>query len=392
MASDWLEDFVEHTSYGETPAKIMYWVGVSTIAGALRRKVWIEQFNFQWTPNFYILIVAPPGRVKKSTSIGLGTRILQRVEGIDFGPQSVTWQQLITHMADAKQSVLINDKPFDMSCVTIALSEFGTFFDPADRVMVDQLTDLWDGKIGTVLKETKTNGCDSIVNPWINIIGCTTPGWVADNFSSKLVRSGFASRPIYLYCDKRKKRVAYVSKEIPDERLMYEREDNLAQQLMEMAEYSGRCILTDAAYEWGDAWYERFCDLTESYGNSLEAGLFERGQTHLHKLAIVISAARGKFPIIDVEELIEADARLKELDEDVRQIFGYVGQSPTSKTAQELLEALVKHGTMTKRELYKRFFFRTISSTDFEEALSSAKASGALRESGDLSNPVLELI
>lgn len=392
MASNWLDDFVAHTSYGETPPKVMWWVGVSTIAGALRRKVWIDQFTFQWTPNFYILLVAPPGRIKKSTSIGLGMRLLQRVDGIDFGPQTVSWQQLITHMADAKQTVDINGKPFDMSCVTIALSEFGTFFDPTDRFMVDQLTDLWDGKLGVMTKETKTNGCDAIVNPWINIFACTAPGWVTDNFTPKLVRSGFASRPVYLYADKRYRRVAFPRRQMPSDSFMAEREEDLVRGLIQIAEYAGEFQLTEAAYAWVDKWYEGFCDMVESYGDSIEAGLYERGQAHLLKLAMVISSARNKFPVIDVAELELASSKLSEVDEDVRQIFSYVGQSSTSKSAKELLEVLAKHGSMTRKELYRRFFFRTISSTDFELAMQSAKAGGLVRESGDLSNPMLELI
>ena len=51
------------------------WVGVSTIAGALRRKVWIDQAYFKWYPNFYIILVAPPGIVAKSTTASLGMRL-----------------------------------------------------------------------------------------------------------------------------------------------------------------------------------------------------------------------------------------------------------------------------------------------------------------------------
>lgn len=49
--NDWLKSFIEYASIGEAPLKFYFWTGVSTIAGALRRRVWIDQKNFQWTPN-----------------------------------------------------------------------------------------------------------------------------------------------------------------------------------------------------------------------------------------------------------------------------------------------------------------------------------------------------
>src|SRR5574337_1975356 len=91
MANSWLDDFVTYSSFCEASQKMMRWVGISTIAGALRRKVWIEEEYFKWAPNFYILLVGPPGVVKKSTSINIGYGMLAALPGINFGPDSVTW-------------------------------------------------------------------------------------------------------------------------------------------------------------------------------------------------------------------------------------------------------------------------------------------------------------
>ena len=66
--ADWLTAFMDYASYGEAPRHMYFWTGVSAIAGALRRKVWIDQAYFKWYPNFYIVLVAPPGIVSKSTT------------------------------------------------------------------------------------------------------------------------------------------------------------------------------------------------------------------------------------------------------------------------------------------------------------------------------------
>jgi hypothetical protein len=80
-----------------------FWVGVSAIAGALRRKVWIDQAYFRWHPNMYIILVAPPGIVSKSTTASVAMRLLRRVPGIKFGPDVVTWQALVGAFAEATE-------------------------------------------------------------------------------------------------------------------------------------------------------------------------------------------------------------------------------------------------------------------------------------------------
>lgn len=388
--ANWLADFVDYANCGEAPEKILYWVGVGTLAGALRRKVWIDQEIFQWTPNFYIIIVGPPGTIKKSTSLDLGvSRLLRQVPDIDLGPQIVTWQQLVTHMAESRMTQLVEDQEFSHSSVTISISEFGSFFDAQDQKMIDVLTDMWDGKISVLQKETKTNGNDEVVNPWINILACTTPRWMAKNFSEDLIGTGFGSRPIFLYAAEAQADVAYPARRVNKTEQTLKRQ-NLVRGLCEIAEYAGEYKLTEAAYAWGEQWYMKYRANQRLLGDSLEAGFRDRLQTHLHKLAMVLSASQGNFPVIDQHHLEEANARLQTLDADAKQIFGFVGQSSVSKNAKMLVSVIKKTGGIRRSKLYNEFFFRTTSYKEFEEALNSAKAAKLVVESGDMSDPLLE--
>src|SRR5688572_7628753 len=171
--ADWLQEFMDWGSYGEAPLKILFWTGVSTVAGALRRRVWIDQKFFQWVPNFYIVFVAPPGIVSKSTTANIGMNLLREVPGIKFGPDIVTWQSLLQSLAQSSEGVSDPRDPMTfhtMSAITISSDEFGNFLNPDNPEMIDALVSLWDGKRGDFRKETKTSGKDLIVNPWVNII------------------------------------------------------------------------------------------------------------------------------------------------------------------------------------------------------------------------------
>jgi hypothetical protein len=158
---DWLKEYLQYTSLSESPEVFHFWTGVGTVAAALKRRVWIDMDIFQWTPNFYIIFVAPPGVVSKSTTIDIGTDLLTDVDGITWGPPSCTWQALGKRLESAQEQVPINglDGEFEaMACVTCAVSELGTFLSFQDDKLMSVLTDLWDGKRTTFEHSTVTQG------------------------------------------------------------------------------------------------------------------------------------------------------------------------------------------------------------------------------------------
>lgn len=387
---DWLADFVEYASFGEASERLMWWVGVSTIAGAMRRKCFIDQGIFQWSPNFYILIVAEPGRQKKSTSMDVGMRLLRQIEGINMGPSMVTWQALIEHIGRLRQDVVLPDgEVFEMSPVTLAISEFGSFFDPNNRDLVDNLTDLWDGKLGKVEKMTKTSGNDVLMNPWINIVAGTTPRWLSQNFSEGLVGGGLASRFIFLHETKPPKNfIAYPKRQMPKGGAMRDKETLLLGGLQKIADLGGECDLTEEAYKWGETWYEELQRQIWS-SSGVDSGFIVRKQVHLHKLAMVIAASRGSYPVIELEHMLEAKARLEELDEDMGVVLGFVGQSKVTQAAREIVEAVKKGGGIEKRMLYQKKFFRTMTIGEFNEAVQSAIHAELIYEQDGVAKPIL---
>lgn len=391
--ADWLEDFVAYAKHGEASPRAMYWVGVSTLAAVLRRKVWFDQDIFQWSPNFYVLIVGEPGAVKKSTSIDLGMRMLKKVEGINKGPSIVTWQKLIELIAESREAVVLEGgEVFEMSCMTLALSEFGSFFDPSNRELIDNLTDLWDGKLDTIVKATKTAGSDEMVNSWINIIAATTPKWLAQNFGDNLVGGGLAGRFIYLYEEMPgpEKDVPYPKRRMGDMGERREVEAQLVARLKVIAGYSGEYELTEEAYEWGEIWYRKEREKLRLLGTgNLESGFVVRKQVHLHKLAMVICAARCEFPLITLTHMEIAEQQLCALDADMKRVFGYVGQSKTTNAAREIVEEVRKRGSVERRKLYQTHFFRTLSIGEYNEAVASAIQAELVMESDGVAKPML---
>jgi len=236
---------MKYSSYSESPDKFHFWTAVATIAGALRRKVWIDCAYWQWVPNFYIIFVAPPGIVAKSTTAGIGMNLLRKVPKINFGSDVSTWEALVQSLAKSREVFTTPDNRFlKMSAITCVASELGTFLNPQNREQIDALVSLWDSAQGEWKKTTKTQGSDTIINPWLNLIGCTTPAWISGAFPEYMIGGGFTSRAIFVYADRKRQLVAY------PKRVMNPRHasmtDDLIADLTKISTLSGAYELTDA--------------------------------------------------------------------------------------------------------------------------------------------------
>lgn len=281
---DWLDAFLEYSSYSEAPKRMRFWVGVSTLAGALRRRVWLDMAYFKWVPNFFIIMVAPPGIVSKSTTVNVGMSLLRKVPGINFGPDVCTWQSLVKALEDHKEQISLNGHDAIVTSeLTIESSELGNLLNPQDREMVDLLVTLWDGR-AVFSKITKMSGSETIENPWINIIACTTPSWIAGNVPEYMIGGGFTSRCIFIYEEVKEKYVAYPGLQIPQD--LGQTQQKLIQDLERISLLSGSFRLLPSAIVWGNAWYRHhYENRPVGLDDDRFGGYIARKQTHLHKLA-----------------------------------------------------------------------------------------------------------
>lgn len=370
---------MEYAQYSEAPNIFHFWTGVSTVAGSLRRRVWIDQKYFMWTPNFFVVFVAPPGIVQKSTTAGIGMNLLRRVPNIHFGPNSVTWQALVQSFQNATEAIDLPDNTIiSQSALTIESSEFGTFLDPQDRVMVDVLVELWDGRTGVWEKRTKSQGGESISNPWINLIACTTPDWIAGNFPQYMIGGGFMSRTIFVYADEKRQYIAYPKDHIP------EHFDKMGDLLVEDLEHISKALvgeytLTNEAKKWGEVWYEALYRKKDpALDDERFASYFARKQTHVHKLAMVIAASCRDDLIIEQEDLEQADGIMKAVERDMPKVFSRIN-SPEARSAQKIVDLTLLHPGISSTDAY-RSMFHTVTYSEFYSSLQGAINSGQVKQ------------
>lgn len=365
---DWLTAYVDYASFSEAPRRMHFWSGVSAIAGALRRRVWLDMAYFKWTPCFYIVLVAPPGIVSKSTTAAISMDLLRRVPGINFGPQVVTWPALVTAFAEANESFEYAGEWHAQCALTLESSEFGNLVNPQDREMIDLLVSLWDSKQGGFKKVTKSSGVDIVENPWINLIACTTPAWIAGNFPEYVIGGGFTSRCLFIYGEKKDRLVPYPHLAVP--KGMKAAGDALVADLERISQICGPYEMSPEAIEWGKIWYEtHYAALPVHLEDERFSGYLARKQTHIHKLALVLAASARDERVVTMEDLITSNQMVTDLEADMPEVFSKIGRTNQSVQAERFVKFIARRKVVAYAEAYQYVHLHFPKAMDFEQML-----------------------
>lgn len=325
----------------------------------------------------YIVLVAPPGVAAKSTTMRVGLNLLQKVEGVKLGPQSMTWQALLDAFVAAQETLEVpGQEAIPISCLTIGIGELGTFMDPKNRECMDMITALWDGQKEPFLRRTRKDGDTRIWNPWLNFVACTTPAWLKENFPEVQVGAGLTSRIIFVYGSQKAKFIAYPAEHVESEAYADE-ETALLHDLQHISTLQGEYKLTANAIEWGESWYKHH--FNGGKPKHLTSGRFDgylaRKQTHIHKLAMVLAASKRDDLSITEFDLQEAEQEVSALEKDMVKVFDSIGVSHGARSASEVVILIRNHKQITSNALWKQCF-NTMDQDVFVRSLQAAVSAG----------------
>ena len=115
-------------------------------------------------------------------------------------------------------------------------------------------------------------------------------------------------------------------------------------------------------------------------------GYAARKQTHMHKVAMVLSASRGDSLIITEFDLQLANTMLEDLEKDMHRVFSRIGRSEESMQAERFIEFVQRRGTVPYMEGYNYIRHHFPNFHDFEGILVSNyegdEAAAAVERSG----------
>ena len=371
--SNWLDGLLELTTETESPEHFWYWSGISTIAGALQRKVHLPWGFKSLFPNLYIILVAPPGHARKGNPLQVAKDFLDDL-GVRLSADSTTRRGFIR---DLEESITITGyipgEPLESSMMrhsslTVISEELSSLLGIDLKLMIEHLTDLFD--ISRDKWEYRlANEKDSVPFPFVNILAGTTPSWLSSNLPQSAFGDGFTSRVAFIVGYNKPKLVPRPGITEAQER----KKKLLLKDLREIHKLQGKFTWGEGAGELNDKWYIEKEDLLVQIADERVHAFISRIQVVMIKTAMCISAAKGNSLILERSYVEEAIGRVMDLVPTLSDAFGSSGRSQSSENVHALMTQIETLKTTSVEELQSKNW-RNMDRMELQRALETLRA------------------
>jgi|TARA_R100000655_G_scaffold4996_3_gene15653 hypothetical protein len=408
--TDYMEACVDAIKNSPIPKPFARWTALSSIAGALGRRVWFPMPNYNIGSNLFVILIASPGRNKSVSLILPFSKVFNRLttpvgtteddsnfnSGLDqYGLRNyplyliqdrITPEKLAVDMTKVTRLDLRLSNPrqeqFFDSSMTLVTSEFGTFMGRSERYLQMFLTDMWDAK-DQYSHKTKTAGEYIIEGPCLNWVACATPEQFVDNLPEDAKSQGLLSRIIPVFYEGERIPQDLTQKVISDNTI-----DNLRNDLSHVAKMYGPMTFDDDAFEGAneDIYYNLQPEPTDPHLSEY----CQRRVSHFLKIAMSVSASRRSTRKIMKEDWETTKEIMFEMEKNMPKALEGFGMARTGRIAHDMGVWLDATMALNKRQhvtlrAFKRELLRKIPNPgELDQTIRAMQDSGYIKMEGNL--------
>lgn len=377
--TNWLEGYLEYTAGTESARIFHQWVGFSMLACALRKKIYLSLGRLKIYPNMYVVLVAEPGKARKSQAIDFGLPFVRNVEEITLSADAITREALLQDLElCAFDSRMPDDSLFRHSSLNIISKEFESFLgQKTDNTrMLVLLTDLFDCSEIPWRYRTKHSGNSTISSVYLNLLGATTPASLASSLPSSAIGGGLTSRILFIWADAKEKKVA-----IPVENLeMLDLKKQLKRDYFAISQMAGVYVFTAEARDYWVDWYESYEDLdtnricTDPSFN----GWYSRKPMYILKISMLYAAARGNGLDLLPEHLAKGITYIEEMEHHMGNAFKAVGKSLVTAEVDMVMNTIRENKDISEHQLMQDVW-RDLDAAKFDNVMQTVLRTGRVR-------------
>lgn len=365
-----IRDFVYWTKGIESPTEFAIWAALWLLSSLIKRDAWFKwQTEFPLYPNLYVIFVAPPGILKKSTMISragfLGYLAPMTVkdewtaskkiltvhrgkitpEGLHdlLIPEEDYWADHVNGTGQPASTPIARG-----SQLSLQITELTTFLSKAkyNVGLVDKLTKLYDCE--SIDDEyTKTDKGSVLKDIYVTFLGATTPDGMRMSMPDEAFGGGFMSRTVVVYSEK-------ITRFYPRPVQLpgAPTSDEMAKRLGWLAErVKGEYDLSPEADEAHRLWYRPF-KMNLLKHSEQQMHLRSRLDTILLRMAMLCRAQRYEpGNIIELDDYLAAKKILFATLQDNGNVFDTVGATPFGEVAARLKRFMLRRDAPTWRDI-----------------------------------------
>lgn len=361
---DWIESFLRFTKDIPSPEIFRKWVAISTVAGSIQRRVWIESANGIIYPNLFVLLVAPPA-VGKTEAIRRAQQLWLSVNGLHVAPNSVTRASLLDVLDAAQTKTVLPNNDFQIfNALNVAASEFGVLVPAHDTEFLNTLNDIYDNP--DVFREQRRHRQNkelAIQYPMLNIVAGTQPGYLATMLPEEAWSMGFTSRLVMIYSATQVKLQLFTSNK-PSEALL----KNLTHDLTTITKLWGPVGWHADAAKAMVAWYE--AGLPPAPTHSRLQHYNGRRLMFAFKLCAISSVSRGNDLTITPDDFQRATGWMLEAEELMPDIFRDMAGKSDKQVMDDLHDYLWRMYARDENPIHESRVYHFLSSKVPSEKIS----------------------
>jgi hypothetical protein len=347
--SSWLAGYLRYVEQTEPDDRFKISCGLWALAGALQRKSWVQHGDYDYYPNLYIILTGPAGAARKTTAINPAFKLLESLNSRVSShepPNALICNDKITPEALIKwaaENTLATDTAdgsiIRHNSVSLAAGEFATFMGHDNHGLIAVLNNWFDCPAPWE-NRTIVRGGEVIEATWFNIIGGSTPTYLAGLLPLTVLETGLGSRIMFVYSDTMAKRVGIPRFGGGDPTLVTKLKNDLYHIFKT---YQGPVAHSEATEDWYNTWYY---DLPR--WNTLDdrklVGYQARKPLHIVKLAHIHHASWSDKQVLEVCDFEWAENFLLSLEAGMSRALGEVSNSAEAVMVERVLGTIQSAG------------------------------------------------
>lgn len=350
----WIGEYLHYSQGSEIPMAWHFWLAVGLIGAACRRNINMDMGTFRVYPYWYVMVIEETASAK-STAFGIALDMLSRC---DTRLENEGRSDRAIHIAAQSSTLpafLDNIKSQDFLSILPDGSQISGKTESCAVLPVDELVSLlgktkhnpeeWVGFLTDLFGYTRNEWRDSkvsvavdrvLVRPAISFWAGSTMEWIKSSITDDMFAGGFLGRFVFI---KRRGDGKVVPRPAMLDPVWAE---SLAEFLSKLAKMDFVQFKMDAeATTWHDDWYYKNKSIDARFQGDKFQAYFRRKQSHMLRLAMCLSVARGEF-ICDLKTLKLASDLLCIEEEPMEWIFNDLGSHPDKALCDYLLQVISK--------------------------------------------------
>ena len=339
------------TKEAESPQQFFYWSTLAAIASVLKKNVYIDRHYFKVYPNIYVLLIAPSG-MRKGLPVSLASTWVRKVGNTRVIEGRSSIQAIISELSKAHHN---GTKVYADACALIASEEF-TIGLIEDKQSYTILTDLYDSHSHPEWKNrTKGGGTETLKDVAVTMLGASNEPLLRDTITIRERYGGFIGRTFMVYGNKKNTINPLVEK--PEQILNHE---EIIAYLTELSTLKGEMLWTTGAKKAFSKWYH---ELVKGESED-DTGMFERFDTHVLKVAMLIHLSRSKELVLEEQDIKQAILACESLIK--KPVVSTSDPKSSAHKKLWILEFLMKKGESVRTLIIQRGWHQFDNQEDFD--------------------------